>query len=169
MDYTIVIDYQYDFTYGSLRNEEAIKIKDNVIKRISEGYEKKHHIIFTRDTHNENYLETPEGKKLPISHCIKGTLGHEIDNDVLNFVKGKEYTIIDKPTFGYLDWNLVDAKNIYLLGVCTDICVISNALILKAKYPEANIYLYSDAVAGLTKESNDAAILVAQNCQVEII
>lgn len=169
MDYTIVIDYQYDFTYGSLRNEEAIKIKDNVIKRIKEGYDKNNHIIFTRDTHKENYLDTPEGKKLPIPHCILGTLGHELDKDVLNYIKDKEYTIIDKPTFGYLNWNLESPKNIYLLGVCTDICVISNALILKAKYPSANIYLYKDAVAGLTKESNEAALIVAKNCQVEII
>lgn len=169
MNYTIVIDYQYDFTYGSLRNEEAIKIKDNVIKRISEGYNMDNHIIFTRDTHTSDYLNTPEGKKLPIPHCIKNTLGHEIDKDVLEYVKDKEYSVIDKPTFGYLNWDLEDPQNIYLLGVCTDICVISNALILKAKYPNANIYLYKDAVAGLNNESNDAAILVLQNCQVEII
>ncbi len=169
MNYTIVIDYQYDFIYGSLRNEEAIKIKNNVIERISEGYNLGHKIIFTRDTHDTNYLDTAEGKKLPVEHCIKGTTGHEIDSDVLEFVKGKEYSVIDKPTFGYLDWNLENAENIYMLGVCTDICVISNALILKAKYPNANIYLYKDAVAGLSKESNDAAIKVLANCQVEII
>ncbi len=169
MNYTIVIDYQYDFIYGSLRNEEAIKIKNNVIERISEGYNLGHKIIFTRDTHDTNYLDTAEGKKLPVKHCIKGTIGHEIDSDVLEFVKGKEYNVIDKPTFGYLDWNLENADNIYILGVCTDICVISNALILKAKYPNANIYLYKDAVAGLNKESNDAAIKVLANCQVEII
>lgn len=169
MDYTIVIDYQYDFTYGALRNDEAIKIKDNVISRIKEAYQNKRKVIFTRDTHDTNYLNTNEGKNLPIAHCIKGTLGHNIDQDVLDFVKNKEYEVIDKPTFGYLGWDLDDPKNIYILGVCTDICVISNALILKAKYPESNVYVYKDAVAGLTKEKSDEALDVMSSCQVKII
>lgn len=169
MDYTIVIDYQYDFTYGTLRNEETIKIKDNVIERIKEAYQNNNKVIFTRDTHETNYLNTNEGKNLPIVHCLKGTLGHDIDKDVLEFVKDKDYDVIDKPTFGYLGWDLKDAKNIYILGVCSDICVISNALILKAKYPESNVYVYKDAVAGLTKEKNEEALDVMSSCQVKII
>ena len=168
MDYTIVIDYQKDFIDGSLYNEEAIKIRNNVIKRIKEGIENKNKLIFTRDTHDKSYLSTNEGKNLPIKHCIKGTEGHEIDKTVLESFN-YPYTIIDKPTFGYKDWALADPKNIYIFGVCTVICVISNSLILKAYYPEANIYVYSDACAGLSCEKHKAALNVLESCQVKVL
>lgn len=169
MDYTIIIDYQKDFIDGSLYNKEAIEIRDNVIKRINEGIKKNHKIIFTRDTHDTNYLSSSEGKKLPVVHCVKNTEGWMIDSKVSEFVKDIDYKIIDKPTFGYKDWALENPENIYVLGVCTDICVISNVLILKALYPNANIYVYKDAVAGLTKEKNLYALSVMESCQVNII
>lgn len=169
MDYTIVIDYQKDFIDGSLYNEDAIKIKENVIKRIKEGINNNNSLVFTRDTHNANYLDTYEGKKLPVIHCIKNTEGWQIDKEVYETVKSYPHQIIDKPTFGYKDWNLDNPQNIYMLGVCTDICVISNALILKSLYPNANIYVYRDAVAGLTREKSLEALSVLESCQVEII
>ena len=169
MYYTIIIDYQKDFIDGALYNEDAIKIRDNVIRRVKEAFNNNNKIIFTRDTHSSNYLETNEGKNLPIVHCIKDTLGWNIDSKVLEACKNVHYKIIDKPTFGYKDWNLENPNNIYMLGVCTDICVISNALILKALYPEANVYVYRDAVAGLSKEKNEAALNVLESCQVKII
>jgi nicotinamidase-related amidase len=168
MNYTIVIDYQKDFIDGALYNEEAIKIRPNVIKRIKEGIGCKNKLVFTRDTHNEDYLSTNEGRNLPVIHCIKGSTGHELDKEMMSSFN-YPHDIIDKPTFGYKDWNLDNPENIYMLGVCTDICVISNALILKAKYPEANIYVYRDAVAGLSIEKNNAALNVLESCQVKVI
>jgi len=169
MDYTIVIDYQKDFIDGSLYNEDAIKIRGNVIKRILSDIRKNNKLIFTRDTHQENYLETNEGRNLPVKHCIENTDGWQIDEETLRMVGSYPYEVINKPTFGYKDWNLDNPTNIYMLGVCTDICVVSNALILKAKYPEANVYVYKDAVAGLTKEKSDAALNVLESCQVKVI
>ena len=168
MNYTIVIDYQKDFIDGSLYNEEAIKIRKNLIKRIKEGISNNNALIFTRDTHDNNYLSTNEGKNLPIIHCIKGSVGHELDKEMMESFN-YPHTIIDKPTFGYKDWALENPQNIFMLGVCTDICVISNALILKSLYPNANIYVYKDAVAGLSEKKNLEALSVLESCQVKII
>ncbi len=168
MDYTIVIDYQKDFIDGSLYNEGAIKIRENVIKRIKEAIENNHKLVFTKDTHFDNYLETNEGKNLPIKHCIKNTLGHEIDSKTLESFN-YPYEVIEKTTFGYLDWNLDNPTNIYMLGVCTDICVVSNALILKAKYPDANVYVYSDACAGLSDKLHLEALDVMKSCQIKVL
>ena len=168
MNYTIVIDYQKDFIDGSLRNEEAIKIRQNVINRIQEGIKNNNKLIFTKDTHTDNYLDTYEGKNLPIKHCIKGTIGHDIDSIVLASFK-YPYQVIEKPTFGYKDWKLENPENIYMFGVCTDICVISNALILKSLYPNTNIYVYSDACAGLTIEKHESALNVMQSCQIKVL
>lgn len=168
MNYTIVIDYQKDFIDGALYNEGAIKIRNNVIERIKEAINNKHKLVFTKDTHFSNYLETNEGKNLPVKHCIKGTIGHDIDKEVLNSFD-YPYEVIEKTTFGYLDWNLENPTNIYLLGVCSDICVVSNALILKAKYPEANVYVYSDACAGLSEKLHGEALDVMKSCQVKVL
>ena len=168
MNYTIVIDYQKDFIDGSLYNEGAIKIRENVIKRIKEAINNKHKLIFTKDTHFSNYLDTNEGKNLPVKHCIKGTSGHDIDKNVLDSFR-YPYEVVEKTTFGYLDWKLENPENIYLLGVCTDICVISNALILKAKYPEANIYVYSDASAGLSEKLHEEALDVMKSTQIKVL
>ncbi len=168
MNYTIVIDYQKDFIDGSLYNEGAIKIRDNVKKRINEAILNNNKLIFTKDTHYDNYLETNEGKNLPIKHCIKGTKGHDIDESIINDIN-YPYEVIEKNTFGYLDWKLENPENIYLLGVCTDICVISNALILKAKYPSSNVFVFSDACAGLDEKLHNEALDVMRSCQVKVL
>ena len=130
----VVIDMQNDFVTGSLGTKEACAITEKVRQKILSWTAEGGEVVFTRDTHGENYLDTPEGKKLPVKHCIKGTDGWQI---VPGLETGNcEY--IDKPTFGWMNWNGLDEKDeLELIGVCTDICVVSKALILKAKDPEA--------------------------------
>lgn len=169
MNYTIIIDYQKDFIDGSLYNKDAIDIRKNLISRLKSDINKKNKIIFTMDTHDANtYLNTNEGKHLPVIHCVKNTLGWQLDKEMIDSID-TDYQIIEKNSFGFKDWKLENPLNIYLAGVCTDICVVSNALILKALYPEANIYVYSDACAGLTKEKHDAALETMRSCQIEVI
>ena len=122
-------------------------------------------IIFTRDTHEENYLDTPEGRKLPVKHCINGTEGWQIVSGLE--VKNCEY--VNKPTFGWLNWEGFGLNDeIELVGVCTDICVISNALILKAKYPEATISVDASCCAGVTPEKHNAALETMKSCQIDV-
>ncbi len=159
----IVIDLQNDFIDGFLGTMEAQSIVGNVKAKIeqcrAEGYE----IIFTRDTHQKNYLETPEGKKLPVEHCIEGTYGWQIAEGLST----DGAMIIDKPSFGYTGWE-IDADYVELVGLCTDICVVSNALILKAKYPEATIAVDAGCCAGVTPESHSAALLTMKMCQIDV-
>ncbi|MCR5786476.1 MAG: cysteine hydrolase [Acholeplasmatales bacterium] len=169
MDYTIVIDYQKDFIDGVLYNASSISIRPNIIKRIKEDIKKGNKLIFTRDTHDDStFMDSNEGKHLPIKHCIKNTEGWELDKEMMESFN-YPHQIIDKPTFGYKDWNLEEPENIYMMGVCTDICVISNAIILKALYPNTNVYVYSDSCAGLTQEKHNAALETMKSCQVEVI
>lgn len=171
----IVVDMQNDFITGPLGTPEAQAIVPNVEKKIKEYRKAGNKIIFTRDTHRKNYLETAEGKKLPVEHCIKGTDGWQIGvSAVLD-----EYKFVDKNTFGYINWTEVFSNYIYgkcliedgieLIGVCTDICVISNALILKATYPEANITVNASCCAGSTPEKHKAALEVMKSCQINVI
>ena len=140
----IVVDMQKDFVTGALASAEAQAILPEVMAKISEYDRAGKEIIFTRDTHGERYLETQEGKHLP--HCIKGTDGWQICSELTDGVTS-EYKTVDKPTFGFLGWKDVLASetadgsdlDIEMIGVCTDICVVSNALILKALYPEATV------------------------------
>lgn len=180
---------QNDFINGSLGSKAAQAIVSNVCKYIKDH---ETHIILTRDTHYNNYLNTREGKHLPVVHCIKGTEGWDIADEVMNAVveSNNTYSIIDKPTFGtfkiqevitdLLDYmhrgEWVDYRNftgtgicITLMGLDTDICVISNALILKAAFPEAEICIMADCCAGVTPESHQAALMTANSCQIEII
>ena len=122
-------------------------------------------IIFTRDTHQENYLSTNEGKKLPVEHCIQGTEGWKIWEGLE--VPGAIY--IDKPSFGYMNWKEYDLENVELVGLCTDICVVSNALIIKATYPEIAVKVDSSCCAGVTPESHQAALTTMKMCQVEVV
>lgn len=166
----IVVDMQNDFINGSLANPDAEAIVEPMCEFIKDF---KGGIIFTRDTHSINYLNTPEGKKLPVEHCIRETAGWCINDKLLKAARGHEWTVLDKPTFGSLNWdsfcNLSKDVDIYLCGTCTDICVISNALILKATFPEANIYVIPDLCAGLTKEKHEAAISVMNSCQIDSV
>lgn len=166
--YLIVVDMQKDFVDGALGTAEAVTIVPRVKEKIAEAKANGDKIIFTRDTHQVEYLSTNEGKYLPVEHCIEGTDGWQIYEglDTTNAV------IVDKPTFGFLDWTnyIEDSKDltIELIGLCTDICVVSNALILKATFPEATVTVDTSACAGVTPETHDAALATMKMCQVEI-
>lgn len=161
----IVIDMQNDFIDGVLGTEEAQAILPNVKNKIQEYYNRGDEIIFTRDTHQSNYLETNEGKHLPIEHCIKGTKGWQIVEglDVLNC------TYIDKHNFGWDYWRTHDFEEVEIIGVCTDICVISNAIILKTTFPEIEIYVDASCCAGVTPKTHKSALEVMKMCQINII
>ncbi len=162
----IVVDMQNDFIDGSLGTKEAQNIVEKVKNKIKQYYDAKNRIIFTRDTHGENYLDTPEGKKLPIKHCIIGTKGWEIAEGLET--EGAEY--INKPTFGWTHWNdIKDFEAIELVGLCTDICVVSNALILKAMFPDVEITVDASCCAGVTPQTHKAALETMKMCQIQVI
>ena len=167
----IVVDMQNDFIDGALGTKEAQAIVPNVKKKIKEYESRGDKIIFTRDTHLKNYLETNEGKHLPIKHCIKDTYGWLISDELGS---GVGYWIIDKyDAFGYTGWvdcNFNKYKDeIEIVGLCTDICVVSNALILKAMFPEINITVDASCCAGVTPESHKAALTTMKMCQINVI
>ena len=146
----IVVDMQKDFIDGALGSKEAIAIVENVKNKIAQYVKNRDEIIFTRDTHQSDYLSTNEGKNLPVEHCIQGTDGWKIQEDLE--VPGAIY--IDKPTFGYMDWKDYNLEEVELVGLCTDICVVSNALIIKATYPEIQVSVDASCCAGVTPESH---------------
>ena len=161
----IVIDMQNDFVDGALGTKEAQAIVDNVRKKIQSYRDNGDTIIFTRDTHYEDYLDTNEGKHLPVPHCIHKTYGWQI-------VDGLEVPgcdCIDKPTFGSIDWFLFDLEDVEIVGLCTDICVVSNALIIKALFPDANVTVDASCCAGVTPESHKAALMTMKMCQINVI
>ena len=137
---------------------------DRVKEKIQAAKAAGEQIIFTRDTHHENYMETNEGKHLPVVHCIEGTPGWEIREGLL--VEGAE--VINKPSFGYNGWKDYQFEEIELVGLCTDICVVSIALILKALFPEIRISVDPTCCAGVTPESHEAALKTMAMCQIEI-
>lgn len=167
MKYLIVVDMQNDFITGSLGSKLAEKILPQVINKVK-TYDGE--VIFTRDTHFENYLSTQEGKNLPVEHCVKDTFGWEICNELKPYAK----TIVDKPSFGSVELPFViksfsnDIEEIELCGLCTDICVISNATILKAVFPEVKIKVDSSCCAGVTVESHENALNAMKSIQIEI-
>lgn len=168
----IVIDVQNDFVDGALGTKEAMDIIPNVVKKIKEYPIED--IIATRDTHEHGYLNTLEGRHLPVEHCIYGTDGWQLAPEIKVLLKGAE--IIDKPTFG--STTLVDIVKlindsepveIEMIGLCTDICVISNALLLKAALPDTEITVDSSCCAGVNPELHAAALRVMESCQVNVI
>jgi len=165
----IVIDMQNDFITGSLGSPQAEKILPNVAAKIEEYRQNGDKVIFTRDTHDENYLNTQEGRRLPVVHCVAGADGHRIASGL--DASGCE--ALDKPAFGSLELAELaagqDACEIELCGLCTDICVVSNALILKARLPETTITVDAACCAGATDEGHAAALLTMKMCQVNII
>ena len=167
--YLIVVDVQKDFVDGALGTKEAAHIIPRVKAKIAEYKQNGDNIIFTRDTHTQDYLNTSEGKHLPVVHCIKDTEGWEIYPGL----DAENAKIINKPSFGFLYWkDFIENSNdlhIELIGLCTDICVISNALILKALFPEAEISVDSTACAGVTPETHNAALKSMQMCQINIL
>ena len=165
--YLIVIDMQNDFIDGSLGTAEAQAMLPEAVKRIRECGEAVR--IATMDTHTEDYLQTAEGRKLPVTHCVKGTPGWEIAPAVKEALE--DCIILEKPTFGSVKLPdlIEDPESIELLGLCTDICVVSNALLLKAHFPEVPIRVNSRCCAGVTPEKHRAALETMASCQIEII
>lgn len=163
----IVIDMQNDFISGSLGTKEAQAIVPNVKRKIEEYKTRGDNVIFTRDTHLDNYLDTNEGRHLPIPHCIYETDGWLIE-ETLN--TDDAVKIINKPYFGYTGWKAEPIfGDVELVGLCTDICIVSNALILKAQFPEINITVDASCCAGVTPESHKAALTTMKMCQINVI
>lgn len=178
MDVLIVVDMQNDFVSGALGTAEARKIVPYVVGRVVDGINSGEKILFTRDTHGADYLDTQEGRKLPVAHCVQGTEGWEIIEQL------REYGAhpIDKPTFGsrYLgallkaqDEDLKKqgkpgVEKVTLVGLCTDICVISNALLIKAFLPEAEIAVDAACCAGVSPESHRTALEAMKMCQITV-
>ena len=166
----VVVDMQKDFIDGALGTPEAQAILPAVIEKIAafEG-----DVVYTRDTHGESYLSTAEGKKLPVVHCVEGTPGWAIHPEVERAGAGKIAAVIDKPTFGsaaladFAEQGGYDA--IELIGLCTDICVISNALCLKARLWETPIAVWKDCCAGVTPASHENALSAMAMCQIDIL
>lgn len=165
----IVVDMQNDFIDGRLGTHEAEIIVPLVIEKIKAYEDAEDEIIFTQDTHAEDYLSTQEGKKLPVVHCRKGTRGWELEDTIGKF-SGKRF---EKNTFGStecMDYVKAGAYEfIELVGLCTDICVISNAMLLKAALPEAFITVDSSCCAGVTPESHETALEAMKMCQIAVI
>ena len=165
----IVVDMQKDFVDGVLGTKEAEAIVGNVAKAI-QNFDGK--VIFTRDTHFENYMDTQEGKKLPVPHCIKDTEGWQIVKE-LEELRTQDMMVFDKLTFGSVDLAAYlkehkDLEEVMLVGLCTDICVISNALLIKAAMPEVRIAVYEDCCAGVTPASHNNALEAMKMCQIDI-
>ncbi len=164
----VVVDMQKDFVDGALGTDEAQNIIDGVVAEI-EGFQGD--IIATLDTHSENYSMTREGKMLPVPHCIKGTPGWELDKKVAVALEKKGFVPLEKPTFGSVKLPELAEKydEIELIGICTDICVVSNAMLLKAAFPEKEISVKACCCAGVTPEKHNAALEVMASCQINII
>ena len=165
----IVVDMQNDFIDGALGTAEAVAIVENVKDKIR-TYEQKD-IFVTMDTHQPEYLQTQEGRNLPVEHCIRGTEGWQIRKDIADLLPDAK--VYEKPTFGSIalakDIAVIASReeiSIELIGLCTDICVVSNALLLKAAMPEVQITVDPACCAGVTPESHEAALRTMQMCQI---
>lgn len=166
----VVIDMQNDFITGALKNADAAAIVENVRSALDDAIARGAAIAFTRDTHTPEYLETREGRLLPVPHCIAGTDGHKITAELSRYAENA--VIFDKPTFGSVELAEYAAKekfdSVTLVGVCTDICVISNAFTLKSFLPEAEITVLSAACAGVTKDNHNTALNAMRAAQINI-
>lgn len=169
----VIVDMQNDFVDGALGTKEAAGIVENVVSKIKNFNGK---IFVTLDTHQNNYMETPEGKKLPVPHCIRMTNGWLLNEKVMEALSDKDYKMIEKKTFG--STKLVgkirkikenDDIEIEFIGLCTDICVISNVLLLKAYFPEVKMTVDAHCCAGVTPETHKAALETMKMCQIDII
>lgn len=178
MKVLIVVDMQNDFIDGALGTKEAEAIVPKVVEKI-QGFDGA--VFYTRDTHEEDYLESQEGRKLPVEHCIRGSKGWELHPEI-EAVR-KEAEILDKPSFGSIDLGhklgeykmelsvkeQEEIESITFVGLCTDICVISNAMIMKAFFPEIPVIVDSSCCAGVTPESHDNALEAMKMCQIEVV
>ncbi len=172
-NFLIVVDIQNDFVDGALGTAEAVEMLPRAEKKINEWDGE---IFVTYDTHFADYLDSAEGKKLPVSHCIKGTEGWSLNARIAEALDSKKYTAVEKITFGSVELpSLIKEAagdedfSITLIGLCTDICVVSNALILKANFPEREISVDSACCAGVTPESHNAALTTMKMCQINVL
>lgn len=165
----VVVDMQKDFIDGSLGTKEAQAIVEPACEKIRSF---NGDVIYTRDTHSENYLDTLEGKNLPVKHCIKDTEGWQIQKDVYEAGSGKTLCVIDKPVFGSVELTEIAFigryEKVTLIGLCTDICVVTNALLLKTKLKEIPVAVIENLCAGVTPQSHNAAVETMKMCQVII-
>ncbi len=167
----IVVDMQKDFVDGALGTPEAQAIVPAVCEKIR-AFDGR--IYVTLDTHGENYMDTSEGKHLPVPHCIKGTQGWALDLRVAEALEGKQFCMLQKPTFGSVKLPQLLREEcgkyfaIELIGLCTDICVVSNALLLKANFPELPISVDAACCAGVTPETHNAALATMKMCQIAV-
>ena len=166
----VVVDMQKDFIDGALGTKEAQEMLPRMEKKLAAARAAGTALVFTMDTHGADYLATQEGQKLPVPHCIRGTEGWEIAAVLQPFAR-EAAAVLEKPAFGStaLPVVLADYEAIELVGLCTDICVISNALLLKAFYPEKKISVDASCCAGVTQESHANALRAMEMCQVEIL
>ncbi|MEE1072979.1 MAG: isochorismatase family cysteine hydrolase [Cellulosilyticum sp.] len=171
----VVVDMQNDFITGSLGTKEAVAIVDDVVAKIEKYKAAGWKVIYTRDTHHEDYLHTSEGEKLPVEHCIKGTFGWQLADPIAKTVVSSAQ-LYDKGTFGSVELGekmkeLAEedkALEVELIGLCTDICVISNALLIKAYAPEVAITVDATCCAGVTPESHKNALEAMKMCQITV-
>lgn len=169
----VVIDMQNDFTYGALRNDDCIDVIGKVAEKIR-SYDGE--VIFTRDTHDGGYLETQEGRKLHVPHCIKGSEGWDLVDGIADLARKLGAKIYDKKTFGSMELAQDIAKmnesekidEVELVGICTDICVISNAMLIKAAVPETVVKVDSACCAGVTRQSHETALAAMKGVQIEV-
>ena len=171
----IDVDMQTDFVAGALGTPEAVAILENVTAKIKAYAADPDGVIFvTYDTHTESYMETSEGKHLPVPHCIKGTAGWALHPTVAAALEGVTYTAVEKPTFGSVALPALVKEaaagdfSVELIGLCTDICVVSNTLLLKAHYPEVSISVDASCCAGVTPDTHRAALTTMGMCQIEV-
>lgn len=167
----VVVDMQKDFVDGALGTKEAVAIVDAVVEKVKtfDG-----EVIFTRDTHFDNYMETQEGANLPVPHCVKDTEGWDLIPELKAFCEEKKCKVYDKPTFGSTAlasdlkvlYDAGELESVELIGICTDICVVSNALLIKAFMTELPVSLDSSCCAGVTPEKHEAALETMRSCQV---
>ena len=173
--YLIVVDMQKDFIDGALGTSEAQAITGEAAERIRTCRAAGYRVIATLDTHEENYLDTAEGKKLPVIHCVRNTDGWQLNPEIRDAIGDGQ--MVEKPTFGSVrlpeilreDMEPGDPIRIELIGLCTDICVVSNALLLKASFPEAEIAVNARCCAGVTPEKHRAALETMRSCQIDIL
>ena len=172
MKILVVVDMQNDFVDGALGTKEAVAIVPKVVEKI-ESYEGEK-IIFTRDTHEENYMETQEGKNLPVPHCLKDSDGWMLCDELKPLLEGKK--VFEKPTFGSVlmaedlkALSETEELELELVGLCTDICVISNALVLKSVMPEVRITVDASCCAGVTPQKHLAALETMRSCQIVVV
>lgn len=168
MKHFIVIDMQNDFCTGALANKDAVAIIPRIKAELQAAKAEKANIIFTRDSHSEDYLKTGEGKHLPVKHCVKDTEGWQIVSELMEETD-EDTLFIDKLHFGYDGWEefIKEGDEVTICGTCTDICVVSNSLAIKA-IENVEVTVIADCCAGLTKESHEAALKVMECCQCNI-